>query len=77
VISDEDLLDSAWRLEDRYELAWWDAPIVAAAERAGCRFLLSEDFQDEMRFGDLVVLNPFRHAADWILGGSPGRRGVT
>jgi predicted nucleic acid-binding protein len=77
VLSDADLLDSAWRLQDRYDLAWWDAPVVAAAQRAGCRYLLSEDFHDETRFGDLVVLDPFRHAADSVLDEPPRRQDLT
>jgi hypothetical protein len=28
-------IEGAWRLEDRYSLAWWDALIVSAAQIAG------------------------------------------
>jgi predicted nucleic acid-binding protein len=59
---DEDVLDAAWRAQDRYKLSWWDALIVAAAQRAGCRTLLSEDFQAGQKFGDLTVVNPFATA---------------
>ena len=62
VTIDEDVLDSAWRAQDRYKLSWWDAVIVAAAQRAGCRALLSEDFQAGQQFGDLTVVNPFATA---------------
>jgi len=62
VAIDEDVLDSAWRTQERYKLSWWDALIVAAAQRAGCRTLLSEDFQAGQRFGDLTVVNPFATA---------------
>jgi predicted nucleic acid-binding protein len=37
-----------------------DALIVAAAIEAGCDRLYSEDLQHGRRFGDCVVLNPFR-----------------
>lgn len=61
VVSDSGLLESAWELQDRYGLAWWDGPIVAAALRSDCRFLLSEDFQDQMALDQVTVVNPFVH----------------
>ena len=51
--------ESAWRLQDRYQLSWWDALIVAAAQAQGCRYLLSEDLQHEQAFDTVTVLNPF------------------
>jgi predicted nucleic acid-binding protein len=41
-------------------ISFWDALIVEAALSAECARLLSEDFQDGRRFGELVVLNPFK-----------------
>ncbi len=38
----------------------WDALVVEAALRAGCRRLLTEDLQDGRAFGPLRVVNPFR-----------------
>jgi predicted nucleic acid-binding protein len=52
-------LEEAWRLQDRYQLSWWDALIVAAAQVGDCRYLLSEDFQEGMELGDMRVINPF------------------
>jgi predicted nucleic acid-binding protein len=54
------LLEGAWLLQDRHKLSWWDALIVAAAQGAGCRYLLSEDFQEGYDWGDMTVVNPFR-----------------
>ena len=54
------LLEGAWLLQDRHKLSWWDALIVAAAKSAGCRYLLSEDFQEGYDWGDMTVVNPFR-----------------
>lgn len=62
VFTDSDLVNAAWREQDRYKLSWWDALIVAAAQRAGCRTLLSEDFQAGQQFGDVTVVNPFATA---------------
>ncbi len=59
--SDGPLLESAWSVEDRYRVSFWDALVVAAARRAGCRRLLSEDFQDGQDFEGTIVVNPFVH----------------
>jgi predicted nucleic acid-binding protein len=56
------LLERAWFWTDRASLSFWDALIVAAAERSGCRWLLSEDFQAGRQFGSVTVLNPFETA---------------
>ena len=49
----------AWHWCDKAQTHFWDALIVASAEQAGCRWLLSEDFQSGRRFGELTVVNPF------------------
>ena len=54
-----DLLRLACEIEERYATSWWDALIVAAAQLQDCSILLSEDFQDGMAFGSVVVRNPF------------------
>lgn len=41
-------------------LAFWDALVVAAAKRAGCRVLYSEDLQAGRTFEGLQIVNPFR-----------------
>jgi predicted nucleic acid-binding protein len=52
-------LEGAWHLQDRYALSWWDALIVAAAELAGCPYLLTEDLQSGQELGSLTVVDPF------------------
>jgi predicted nucleic acid-binding protein len=47
---------------DAAQLSYWDALILAAAQRSGARYLLSEDFQSGRRCGDVQVLNPFDHS---------------
>ena len=37
VITDSALLESAWDIQDVFELSWWDALIVAAAKSAHSR----------------------------------------
>jgi predicted nucleic acid-binding protein len=56
------LVREAWQWADSAQLAYWDALIVAAAERCGARYLLSEDFQDGRVFGGVRILNPFGHS---------------
>ncbi|MEZ4219597.1 MAG: hypothetical protein R3B13_01630 [Polyangiaceae bacterium] len=56
-----ELLGRAFELEDRFALSFWDALIVSAAQRASCRYLLTEDLQDAQDFDGTIVVNPFQH----------------
>jgi predicted nucleic acid-binding protein len=53
------LIERAWHWTDEARLSYWDSLILAAAERAGCNWLLSEDFQPGRRLGDVTVVSPF------------------
>lgn len=53
------IVQRAWQWSDEAQLAYWDGLIVAAAERGGCAWLLSEDFQTERKLGGVTVINPF------------------
>lgn len=55
--------DLGIEIADRHRLAVYDGMILASAQIAGCRVLLSEDFTDGQRFKALIVRNPFRQAA--------------
>lgn len=61
-VIDHHTVTTAWDLEDRYSLSWWDSLIVASAMELGCGRLLTEDLQDGQQFDQLEVTNPFRHA---------------
>jgi predicted nucleic acid-binding protein len=50
---------SAVELAQRHKLAWWDALILEAAQRANADVLFSEVGQHGRRFGQLTVTNPF------------------
>jgi len=56
---DAQLVEAGFAVLERHRLSWWDSLIVAAAQRAGCRYLLSEDLQAGQRFGTVEVVNPF------------------
>src|SRR4030088_673701 len=45
LVADAALLESGWKIQDRYRLSYWDALISAAAKAAFCRYLLTEDLQ--------------------------------
>jgi predicted nucleic acid-binding protein len=57
---DSRILQGAWEVQDRHRLSWWDALIAAAAQVAGCAYLLTEDLQDDLVLGTVRVVNPFR-----------------
>jgi len=56
------LVQQAWQWMDEAQLSYWDALILAAAERSGASHLLSEDFQRDRTYGSIRVLNPFEHS---------------
>ena len=43
----------------QYGITYWDSLIVAAAERAGCRRIFSEDLNPGQSYHGIVVVNPF------------------
>lgn len=51
--------EQAWLIEDRMQISWWDALIVAAARQTGCNFLISEDLQSGQITENLTIINPF------------------
>jgi predicted nucleic acid-binding protein len=59
VPADAELLESAWKLQDRYQLSFWDSLIVAAAKFSSCRYLLTEDLQAGQDLDGIIVTNPF------------------
>ena len=53
------LLETAFAVEDRCSLSYWDCLIVAAAQAADCDYLLSEDRHVAQRLDTVIVINPF------------------
>jgi predicted nucleic acid-binding protein len=64
IAADSRVLEGAWLLQDRFQLPWWDALIVAAAQLSECQYLLSEDFQEGFDLGNLKVIHPFQQQPD-------------
>jgi predicted nucleic acid-binding protein len=49
----------ALELEDRYQISFWDALIVQAAETSGVSVLYSEDLSAGQNYRGVRVVNPF------------------
>jgi predicted nucleic acid-binding protein len=67
VVADAALLEHGWKLQDRYQLSYWDALIVAAAKAASCRYLLTEDLQAGQKLAAIEVVNPFQRSPESVL----------
>lgn len=59
IVVNERVLENAWLVQDGYQISWWDALVVSAAQLADCRYLLTEDLQENQKIGSLRVINPF------------------
>jgi predicted nucleic acid-binding protein len=51
----------ALEIEQRYNVSFWDALVIAAAQECGANVLYSEDFSDGQLYGSVRVVNPFVH----------------
>jgi predicted nucleic acid-binding protein len=58
VVNDGDAVLAALDLEARYQVSFWDALVIHAAQVAGAEVLYSEDLSDGQRYGDVRVVNP-------------------
>lgn len=63
---DAAILESAWKIQDRYRLSFRDALIVAAARASSCRWLLTEDLQADQTIDGVIVVNPFQRTPDQL-----------
>ncbi len=53
----------AIELELRYQIPFWDALVVQAAQASGAETLYSEDLSDRQTYGSVRVVNPLRAGA--------------
>ena len=60
VALDTSVIETAWSLQERFSLSFWDALIVAAAQSADCGFLLTEDLSHGQDLDGVRVVSPFR-----------------
>ena len=58
-LNDHATVETAWAMESRFQLSFWDALMVAAAQQQGCTMLLTEDLQHDQQIDSLRIVNPF------------------
>ena len=58
-VVDHATVESAWAVESRFGVNYWDALMVAAAQQQGCDYLLTEDLQHDQLMDGVRILNPF------------------
>jgi predicted nucleic acid-binding protein len=57
---DHQTVETAWGIEARQGLDYWDALLVASAAHAGCDFLLTDRLEHGRQYGAVTVVNPFQ-----------------
>jgi len=50
-----------------HRIAFWDAMLWASAQRAGVKYLLTEDFQDGFVLRGVTFVNPFNQKNDQLI----------
>jgi predicted nucleic acid-binding protein len=65
---DQATVETAWAMEARHGLPYWDCLVLAAAQHSGCTLVLSEGMAHEGRYGAVRVVNPFLVSIDEVLG---------
>ena len=58
-VIDHPTVETAWAVESRYGLNYWDALMIAAAQQQGCTLMLTEDLQHDQVIDKVRILNPF------------------
>jgi len=61
-----ELFREAVVIQSHFCISYWDAAIVAAARRAGCHLLFSEDMGHLQIYDSVMVVNPFAEQGRWI-----------
>lgn len=59
VVNSERSVIEAIRIEKRFDISFWDALIVHAAQSAGAGTLYTEDLNDGQTYGSVRAVNPF------------------
>ena len=60
VNNDLDLLEQAIDISVVSQISFWDSLIIAAAEKANCEFIFSEDLNPGQTYRGVMVVNPFK-----------------
>ena len=62
-VNDGNSILAALELQERYQISFWDALVIHAAQTAGVATLYSEDLSDGQQYGGVQVRNPLAGAA--------------
>ena len=62
VVNDGASVLEALEMEQRFQISFWDALILQAADSAGADVLHSEDLSTRQKSGSVKVINPFTNA---------------
>lgn len=60
VTLDASIIKLAIAYSHRYQISYWDAAIIAAAEASGATTVYSEDLSHGQTYGSVKVVNPFK-----------------
>jgi predicted nucleic acid-binding protein len=63
VVNGGESILEALDLEARFQISFWDALLVQAAQASGAEILYSEDLSDGQAYGTVRVINPLRARA--------------
>ena len=55
-----DIVRNAVAIMDEYGIQFYDAQIVATAEKLGCNEIVSEDLNEKQLYHGMAVINPFK-----------------
>ena len=56
--TDARTVETAWGMEARFGLSYWDALAVAAAAQSGCHYLLTQSLPHRTAFDQVTTLSP-------------------
>lgn len=59
ITNDLELIEQAIDISVISQITFWDALVVAAAEKANCEFIFSEDLNPGQTYRGVMVINPF------------------
>ena len=57
---DEFAVEEGIKIKERFQISFWDALIIAAAQTVDASIIYSEDLNHGQKYGNVTVLNPFK-----------------
>lgn len=60
IASDLQLTENAIKISIESQISFWDSLIIAAAEKANCKLIISEDLNSGQKYQDISLINPFQ-----------------